>query len=242
VQSVSRDAARPLKLAPSDLTFLWDECQRCFWLKIAGNFPRPRAPFPKIFSLLDAQTKTYFAGKRTDKIADGIKPGRVVFGDRWVRSSLIRVPGHANGVFIRGRFDTAIEFDDGTFGVVDFKTTDPKSSHIGLYARQLHACAFAAEDPAPGNLRLKPISQLGLLAIEPVAMTAVKGGVAYKGAPHWVEIPRDDAAFLDFLSTVLNVLEDPFPPDPNPRCLFCAYLMDGVLSLVMHADAEAAAR
>ena len=26
----------PFKLAPSDLTFLWEECPRCFWLKAKG--------------------------------------------------------------------------------------------------------------------------------------------------------------------------------------------------------------
>ena len=26
------------KLSPSDLTFLWDECQRCFYLKVVRKF------------------------------------------------------------------------------------------------------------------------------------------------------------------------------------------------------------
>ena len=57
------------KISPSDLTFLFEECQACFWAKVAGNFPRPRMPFPRVFSLLDAQTKAYFDGKSTSAIS-----------------------------------------------------------------------------------------------------------------------------------------------------------------------------
>jgi hypothetical protein len=218
------------KLSPSDLTFLASECPRCLWMKIAGGHPRPRAPFPRIFSVLDAETKKFFAGKRTEKIAVELPPGRVVLGDRWVRSAPIHVPGHHMPVFIAGRFDSAIRFDDSTYGVVDFKTTNPKDGHIPIYSRQVHSYAFALEHPAPGSLSLTPVTRLGLFVVEPVAMIAVKRGVAYKGVPHWVEIERDDIAFMAFLGEVLDVLERPSPPEPNPRCSFCTYLLDGVLA------------
>src|SRR6266536_2942149 len=113
------------KVSPSDLTFLFDECPRCFWMKLAGNFPRPRTPFPKVFTLLDVQTKRFFEGKRTEDIEPGLRPGRVAFGDRWVRSGPILVPGHDRPLFLAGRFDTALGFDEGTFGIIDFKTTVP---------------------------------------------------------------------------------------------------------------------
>ncbi len=37
------------KISPSDLTFLWDECPRCFYLKVRHKFKRPGLPFPKIY-------------------------------------------------------------------------------------------------------------------------------------------------------------------------------------------------
>jgi PD-(D/E)XK nuclease superfamily len=220
------------KLSPSDLTFLYEECPRCFWLKVAGNLPRPRAPFPRIFSLLDSQTKEYFTGKRTEAIAHGIRPGRVLYGDRWVRSGPLHIPGHQTPVLLGGRFDTAFAFDDGTFGLVDFKTTDAKDDHVRLYGRQLHAYALSAESPAPGSLELRPITQMGLLCVEPARMTSVRGGVAYRGSAHWIEVPRDDEAFLAFLSQVLVLLERPTPPDPAPSCAFCEYLTSGSLALL----------
>lgn len=50
---VTDPAQGPVKLAPSDLTFLWEECQRCFWLKVKGVLKRPSGLFPKVFTRLD---------------------------------------------------------------------------------------------------------------------------------------------------------------------------------------------
>ena len=228
-----RFAGMAWKLSPSDLTFLLEECQRCFWMKLAGGLPRPRAPFPKIFNLLDGQTKQFFRDKRTEEIAPGIKPGRVLHGDRWVRSGPIFVPGYASPVLLGGRFDTAFGYDDGTYGLVDFKTADPRSAHLALYGRQLHAYALAAEQAAPEGLELRPISQMGLLCVEPTAMEASGDGVAYRGEPHWIEIPRDDGQFMAFLSEVLCLLENPSPPEASENCAFCQYLSNGALSLLI---------
>src|SRR5947208_2270783 len=103
VASVYDPAASPVKLAPSDLTFLWEECQRCFWLKAKRVLKRPSAPFPKVFTRLDQQTKDYFFGKRAEEMAEGLRPGRVVLEDRWVRSALLDVPGHGSSVVLAGR-------------------------------------------------------------------------------------------------------------------------------------------
>jgi len=41
-----------LKLSPSSLTFLHDECLTCFWHHYNGR-PRLATPFPKVFGALD---------------------------------------------------------------------------------------------------------------------------------------------------------------------------------------------
>jgi hypothetical protein len=222
------------KLSPSDLTFLYEECRRCFWMKLVGRLPRPRAPFPKVFTLLDAQTKRYFAGKRTREIAAALPPGRLIHGERAVRSGPLVVPGHQRQVLLAGRFDAAFRFDDGTFGLVDFKTAVPRDEHLGLYGRQLHAYALASESPAPGSLLLRPVTQLGLLCVEPTKMVRLGRGVAYGGQAHWLHIPRDDEGFLAFLGEVLSVLERKGPPLPSPACGFCSYLTTGALTLIAH--------
>jgi hypothetical protein len=165
-------------------------------------------------------------------MAPGLRPGRVAFGDRWVRSGPLHVPGHEALVVLAGRIDTALSFDDGSFGIIDFKTADPKAEHVPFYGRQLHSYTLAAENPAPGALRLSPVTQLGLLCFETVAMVGLDDGVAYKGTAHFLEIPRDDDVFMAFLSQVLFVLERPEPPDAAAGCSYCSYLAAGSLVLL----------
>jgi hypothetical protein len=223
--------AEPWMLSPTDLTFLF-ECPRCFWLKVAGNLPRPRAPVPKVFSLLDTQTKDFFLPKRTEEIAPDLPPGRVLCGDRWVRSQPLTVPGHRRKIVIRGRADTALAFEDGTFGIIDFKTTEPKPDHVNLYGRQLHSYALAAENPARGGLALDRVSVIGLLCVEPLGVDRHIEEVAYYATAHWLGIPRDDDAFLAFLLRVLLLLDHTTPPEPAPKCQFCRYLAAGSIQLL----------
>lgn len=230
--SAAQNPVDVVKLAPSDLTFLWDECQRCFWLKARGVLKRPSAPFPKVFTMLDNQTKDFFFNKRSEEMAEGLRPGRVAFGDRWVRSKPLAVPGHQTKVKIQGKIDTALSFDDGTYGIIDFKTSEPKPGHVPFYGRQLHSYALAAEQALEGSLELSPVTQLGLLCVEPVAMIGVDDVVAYKGATHFLEIERDDDAFLAFLSQVLYLLQKPEAPAAAPKCGYCAYLANGSLVLL----------
>jgi hypothetical protein len=224
-------ASSPVKLAPSDLTFLW-ECPRCLWLKAKGVLKRPSPPMPKIFTRLDHQAKDFYFGKPMGEIPASLPPGRIAFGDRWVRSRPLDVPGHTTPVVISGRIDTAISFDDGSFGIIDFKTSEPKDDHVPFYGRQLHAYALAAENPAPGALRLAPVTRLGLLCIEPTALVGTNDGLAYEATAQFLEIPRDDEAFLAFVSQVLFLLERPEPPEPGRDCAYCSYLALGSLLLV----------
>jgi hypothetical protein len=212
------------KLSPSDFAFLWQECKRCFYLKVVHNMKQPRSPMAKIFILIDSEMKRFYSDKRTETITEGIPEGRIEYSEKWVESVPFEVPGHRSKCFIRGKFDTAFHFEDGSYGVVDFKTSERNSAHIPLYSRQLHAYALALEHPAPEQLSLKPISKLGLLVFSPSTFTQGKTGmVGFAGRATWVEIPREDEKFFSFLAEVLDVLERPEPPAPSPECQWCSY-------------------
>ena len=212
------------KLSPSDFAFLWEDCKRCFYLKIASGFQRPRTIMPKIFTVIDAEMKKCFEGRRTETIAPGMPGGVVEYSEKWVESQPISVPERSFSCFLRGKFDTVVKFDDGTYGVIDFKTSERKAEHVPLYSRQLHAYAIALEKPAPGKLTLSPISKLGLLVFDPAKFSNAGGGsAALIGGLSWIEIPRDDATFMRFLADVLSVLELPSPPGGSPSCEWCQY-------------------
>ena len=212
------------KLSPSDFAFLWEECKRCFYLKVARGFYRPRTPFPGIFSVIDRLMNEYFNSRPNAEISDTLPPGVVKYGESWVESRPIALPGRASTCFIRGRFDSVLEFEDGSYAVIDFKTTSTQSDHLPLYTRQLHAYAYALERAAPGNLALSPITRLGLVCVEPDALVRdAQGRISYTGNAEWKEMPRDDAAFDAFLSEVVTLLDLPEPPAPGRRCEFCRY-------------------
>ena len=215
---------RNWKLVPSDFAFAYEECKRCFYLKNVEGFQRPRPPMPKIFGVIDLQMKKCFSSKRTEEIAPGLPPGVIEYGEKWVQSEPILLPQRTSTCFIRGKFDTVVKFDDGSYGVVDFKTSHRKDDHIPLYARQLHAYAHALENAAPGKLSVRPIRKLGLLVFEPMHFSdADVSALSLYGSLEWIEIPRNDDGFMAFLSDLVALLESPEPPPGSAACHWCQY-------------------
>lgn len=212
------------KLSPSDFAFLWEECKRCFYLKVVHNFSRPYRPMPKIFIKIDGLMKEFFEGKSTTEISPDLPTGVVKFGEKWVESRPIAIEGLDSQCYIRGKFDTVVEFEDKSYGIVDFKTSEARSEYMPLYTRQLHAYAHALENPAHGKLSLSPITKLGLLCVEPKRMyKEANGQISYSGEVTWIECPRNGDQFLDFISDVLKILDQSEPPDSAATCEWCKY-------------------
>ena len=131
------------KLSPSDLTFLYDSCKHCFVLKVKHGIAQPSIPLPAVFSKIAALLKDHYTGKGTHEVHPALAAGVVKYGEQRVQSEPIRVPGHDAACFINGRFDIVTDFADGSYGVIDFKTGNPKEEYAELYGRQLHAYAYA---------------------------------------------------------------------------------------------------
>ncbi len=212
------------KLSPSDFAFLWEECKRCFHLKVARGIDRPRTPMPKIFTLIDARMKDCYRDSPTSQFLPGLPPGRVESQDALVESRPIAIRGHSTPCYVRGKLDTVIKFDQGGYAVVDFKTSETKDDYIPLYGRQLHAYAYALEHPAPGRLGLEPITRLGLLVFAPTTFShASRDQASLSGGMTWIEVPRNDGRFLDFLREVVEVLDRDQPPAAAGGCKWCSY-------------------
>jgi len=214
----------PIKLSPSDLTFLWDECPRCFYLKYIKGINRPAAPFPAIFGAIDRLMKAQFAGRPATDLDPSLPPGIVTVSEKWVESVPLYLPDHTLSIFLRGKIDAMIGFEDGSYGVVDFKTSVPKKEQIPFYSRQLHAYAYALEHPAPGRLSCRPISRLGLYVETPHAtLAATTSEISFHFRSTWMEIPFKESGFLSFLSQVMALLELPEPPPAGESCEYCKY-------------------
>ena len=213
------------RLSPSDLTFLYDGCRRCFYLKVVNNIAQPSIPLPSIFSKIAGLLKDHYNGKHTSELHVDLSPGTVSYGEKYVRSEVIQLPNHKATCYISGRFDIVISFEDGTYGVIDFKTSNPSSESANLYSRQLHAYAYALEHPAPGKLYLSPVTKLGLLYFYPdnISQTSIER-LNYGAEVVWVEVEKDEQGFLDFIDGVLDVLESPEAPEHALSCQWCNYV------------------
>lgn len=214
------------KLSPSNLTFLYEGCKRCFYLKTKYNIAQPSIPLPAIFSKIAGLLKEYYDGKRTDKLHADLPPGIVKYGEKYVKSDSFNIPGHKDTCFISGRSDIVIEFDDKSFGVIDFKTGNPKSKYSDLYSRQLHAYAYALENPSTDSIKLYPVSFLGLLYFYPskVSQENVEW-LSYDSKISLIEIKRDDQNFLKFIDEVLSLLESEKLPPADTECGWCKYAL-----------------
>jgi hypothetical protein len=213
-------AEKSWMLSPSDFAFLWDDCPRCFYLKVVRKQPRPRSPFPSVFGRIDRAMKQHYLGERSETLAEGMPVGVIGRGDRWVKSVPLRPPGCSATCTIRGFVDVLIDCDDGSTGIVDFKTTVPKAEHLTTYSRQLHAYAVALEHPF--SARATEVSSLGLLCFLPESYEAENGKAGLFGAVQWIDVPRDDQRFSEFLGEIVSVLEEPNPPPAAPGCAWCA--------------------
>jgi hypothetical protein len=210
-------------LSPSDLTFLWDGCRFCFYMKVKHNILH-RGLFPGMFGRMGDLTSNYYLGKPASLLSSDLPLGVVTHKEKWVKSTPIHFPGSPSQCVIRGRFDSVIAFEDGSYGIIDYKTSDASAEKAAFYSRQLSAYAYALENPAPGALTFAPISRLGLFIITPQRYEQVSGEeVAFITRTTWLDVNRDEAGFLAFLGEVLWVLDAPVAPDPAETCPLCNY-------------------
>ena len=221
----------PIRFSPSDFAFLWEQCRRCFWLKTVRGIKQPSMPMAAIFKKLEALQMTLYEGRRTTDVLPDLPPGVIRCGERWVESEPAAPPGAERSCFVAGKIDSLIEFDDGSWGVIDFKTTEIKPEKAVLYGRQLHAYAHAFENPAktPRAIRngeaphLSPITKLGILCLEPARIELESPGrQVFRCEVKWFEIPRDDGKFRAFMGDLVRVVAGPIPP-PAPTCDWCGY-------------------
>jgi hypothetical protein len=211
------------KLSPSDLTFSWDECKYCFYLKVKHNIIL-RTPFPGIFGKMANLTSGFYQDRPASEISPTLPAGMVKYREKFVKSAPITIPGARSQCYINGRFDAVIEFEDGTYGIVDYKTSDAREEHAAFYSRQLTAYAYALENPAPHALHLSPVTRMGLFIITPSGYERdMRDAMIFTNRTTWVDVPRDDGVFLSFLGDVLAVLDSPVPPASSEDCGLCAY-------------------
>lgn len=205
------------KLSPSDFKYLWEDCKHCFYQKVVNGISPPSMPFPGIFTKMNGQMQAMALGKTTTELIDNLTPGTFYRQEGFLKSS--PVPSK-NTCYITGRYDVLTKFDNGEFGIIDLKITDPKDTSLYKFSSQLHAYKFASENPSEGK-PLK-INRLGLLIIAPQEVQFHKGYVFFRSKPIYKEIDIDMDAFLTFIDEIAIFLSGKCP-QPSVACGYCKY-------------------
>jgi hypothetical protein len=146
-----------------------------------------------------------------------------------------------------GDTDTIFKFSRAGYGVCDFKTSAPSDDAAALYGRQLHAYAIALERPAGDAMPLAPVSRMGLVCFPPDDMIelpvvtspraskeasrtkeatrakATTKQFAYRTSAVWVEVERDDEAFLHFVADAVKLITRRTMPRSAPNCGWCRW-------------------
>jgi hypothetical protein len=198
---------KQIYISPSKLTFLLNECRRCFYLDAHKLYTRPFSPFPSVFTLMDKQARAYFDGR----VAPGDRPNQM--STKALRKKSLNIPGTSIG--FSGEIDCLIWFDDGTIGISDFKVAS-KMQHASSYNRQLGAYRYMFENPLVGSPAI--VSELSLTYLIPEAFS----GEAFKiqTHSHVIDYPRTE--FESFAKGIADLLVLPLDQVPfDPTCPHC---------------------
>lgn len=91
------------KSSPSDFSFLYEGCKRCFYLKVTSTIAQPSISLPAVFSKIASLLKDRYTGKHARELHPAFPAGRVVLGEKRVQPQSIHVSGRDVACYEQGR-------------------------------------------------------------------------------------------------------------------------------------------
>ena len=153
----SKDENKILVLAPSELDYKAKKCQRCFYLEKNKKIATKAFP-PPVFSRFDVVQQAYYKDKNTSDLTKELPEGRIMNKDelhgRVVSETLKDNKGR--NFILGGRPDIVIKFDQGGYGIIDFKTTKISEDKSENYKHQLEAYAQIFSKPGATKSKKHP--------------------------------------------------------------------------------------
>ena len=204
-----------IKISPSDLCFLFDESPWGFYCKYREGIPRVPGVFPRIFSIIDELMKKKFTGVNLSEINPNLPNGMVSHADSWVMSTPIINPDYPDiEIVLRGKIDSIVSHEDGSYSVIDFKTSEINPVYLEKYKLQLSSYAYSilnCDDRR--SLSLKNVDKIGLMIFEPDGFAADKNDRAgLKGSLKYINYQYNEDEFLSFIKNqVIPLLAGPQP-------------------------------
>lgn len=173
---------------------------------------------------LSAMQENHFNDAISSQLHPEIKEGRVLDRGGWVKSIPIPYNGKSSPYAIRGKYDLLMEFQDGTYGIIDCKFQGRDSDKSDFYAPQLEAYAYALENPVSGEA--KKVSVLGLLVWSPKKPSGDPySGFALNLNSSWYPITRNPEGLQERLQDFIEVISGP-TPIRDSKCETCKFIGD----------------
>ena len=219
-----------IELSPSSLDFQINKCHRCFYLSKKLGIQTNNYP-PPVFNQLDLIQKSFFINKDTSFISEKLSKGRFLQENelpKKISSSLLK-DNKGRDFKLVGIPDLVIEFEDKTYGIIDFKTTKISDRKADFYKFQLEAYATIFEHPGEINSiktpLLSPVNKLGILQFDPLKIENKNGMncncIFDMG---YVELEnRIYEKLIDRVTLALDILLMNEPPLINENCNDCAF-------------------
>ena len=219
-----------IELSPSSLDFQINKCHRCFYLSKklgiqTNNFP------PPVFNQLDLIQKNFFVNKDTSFISKKLPKGRFLQDNelpKKISSSLLR-DNKGRDFKLVGIPDLVIEFEDKTYGIIDFKTTKISEKKADFYKFQLEAYATIFENPGEINSiktpLLSPVIKLAILQFDPLKIEN-KNGMNCNfifDLGYVVLENRIYEKLIDRVTLAIDILQMNEPPAINEKCNDCTF-------------------
>lgn len=204
------------KLSPSDFAYLWNDCKHCYYQKVKFGITQ-KSIFPSMFTYINKLLQTSIMGMNPKDILPELPNGTIDVQEGYIKS--IEIPG--TNCYISGRFDILTKLDDGTYGLIDFKITNPDEEKVlKKYSSQLQAYKFALENP----LEKKPIkiSKMGAVTVNPNEMKLVEGKIVFTTTPTWHPIEENMDNFYKLIQDISAILDGSLPPT-TATCNLCIY-------------------
>ena len=213
---------KTIYLSPSDLAFLYEESKWGFHSKYISGIKRPPVILPKIFTLIDSFIKNKYIGQNLKMINKNLPDASLAHNDEWVESKAIYNENYPDiCIKIRGKIDAVLDFGDGSYSVVDFKTSEISESYLEKYRKQLHCYSYAVLNAEVNKFTLSNLRNTGLLVFEPNEFFIDYNDKAgLKGSFKWVEFDLNLDDFESFIKNdLIPLLAGPEPkPEENDNC------------------------
>ena len=224
----------PFVLAPSDLDYAPMKCNRCFYLSKNKKIKTQNFP-PPVFSNFDVVQQNYFNDKNTNDLTSDLPSGRIMrkgeIPGRIVSSTL--KDNKDREFILGGRPDIVVEFDNKSYGIIDFKTTNLREDKSESYRYQLEAYKQIFTNPGSTKTsatpRLTPITHMGVLQFFPTnIIDHNKDNCSLNLAMQYSKLHPNESLLFERITYILDILTQNKVPELNNDCPDCQFVKNQI--------------